>query len=56
MKTVNYAKSVGTMIGLEDHSHRWTAPRKSSFRGVGGIVKTDLPCDGGMMSLFQDST
>ena len=31
MKMVRYAKYVGTMIGLEGHIHRWTAPRKKSF-------------------------
>ena len=28
MKTVKYAKYVGTMIGPEGHIQRWTAPRK----------------------------
>ena len=29
MKIVKYAKYVGTMIGPEGHTHRWTAPRKN---------------------------
>ena len=31
MKIVRYAKYVGTMIGPEGHSHRWTVLRKNSF-------------------------
>ena len=34
MKIVEYAKYVGTMIGPEGHSHRWTAPRQKIIQGT----------------------
>ena len=42
MKRVKYAKYVGTMIGPEDHIHRWTAPRKNHPEGqkINGTSKS----------------
>ena len=34
MQVVKYAKYVGTMIGLDGHIHRWTAPRKKIIQRV----------------------
>ena len=40
MQIGKYASYVGTMIGLEGHLHRWTAPRENSFKGARKIKGT----------------